>query len=106
MPLYIRDDKVKELASQVAALQRSTVTDAVRDALKQRLNQLEEESAEQSRRIDEFLAALDAEPDLAPGFTDKDLYDENGDPILGSLSTPRPRPPSCSGNRNGAPSES
>ena len=31
--------------------------------------------------IDEFLAELDAEPDLAPGFTDKDLYDENGDPI-------------------------
>ena len=33
MPLDIRDDRVKELATQLAALQRATVTDAVRDAL-------------------------------------------------------------------------
>ena len=38
MPLYIRDDRVKELAGQVAALQRPTVTDAVRDALARRLS--------------------------------------------------------------------
>ena len=74
-PLYIRDDRVKELVTQLAALQRATVTDAVRDALARRLD-------ERCRKIDEFLAELDAEPDLAPGFTDKDLYDENGDPIL------------------------
>jgi hypothetical protein len=74
-PLYIRDDRVKELATQLAALQRATVTDAVRDALARRLD-------ERCRKIDEFLAELDAEPELAPGFTDKDLYDENGDPIL------------------------
>lgn len=82
MPLYIRDDGVKELASQVANLQRSTVTDAVRDALSLRLKQLEDERAARRRQIDEILAEFDAEPDLAPGFTDKDLYDENGDPIL------------------------
>lgn len=82
MPLYIRDDEVKELASRVATLQRSTVTDAVRDALSLRLKQLEDERAARRRRIDEILAKFDAEPDLAPGFTDKDLYDENGDPIL------------------------
>ena len=81
MPLYIRDDAVKELASEVATLQRSTVTDAVRDALTLRLQQLQDEQDERSRKIDEFLAKLDAEPDLAPGFTDKDLYDENGDPV-------------------------
>lgn len=82
MPLYIRDDGVKELASQVANLQRSTVTDAVRDALSLRLKQLEDERAARRRQINEILAEFDAEPDLAPGFTDKDLYDENGDPIL------------------------
>lgn len=81
MPLYIRDEAVKRLASQVATLQRSTVTDAVRDALTLRLKQLQDEHDERSRKIDELLAKFDAEPDLAPGFTDKDLYDENGDPI-------------------------
>ncbi|MFO1049478.1 MAG: type II toxin-antitoxin system VapB family antitoxin [Geminicoccaceae bacterium] len=81
MPLYIRDDRVKELAGQVAALERSTVTDAVRDALERRLQQLQDERDERRRRIDEVLARFDAEPDRAPGFTDKDLYDDNGDPI-------------------------
>ena len=82
MPLYIRDDEVKELAGRVAELRRSTVTDAVREALALRLRQLEDDQRERRRKIDEFLAKLDAEPDLAPGFTDKDLHDENGDPIL------------------------
>jgi hypothetical protein len=82
VPLYIRDDEVKELADQVAALRRSTVTDAVREALELRLKQLEGDRVARRRKIDEILAEFDAGPDLAPGFTDKDLYDENGDPIL------------------------
>lgn len=81
MPLYIRDDEVKELADRVAALRRSTVTDAVREALALRLEQLRNDRDERDRKIDEILAKFDAGPDLAPGFTDKDLYDENGDPI-------------------------
>jgi hypothetical protein len=81
MPLYIRDDRVKELATEVAALQRATVTDAVREALARRLQELRDQESERRRRVDEFLTELDAEPDLAPGFTDKDLYDENGDPV-------------------------
>lgn len=81
MPLYIRDDEVKELADRVAALRRSTVTDAVREALALRLEQLRDDRDERDRKIDEILAKFDAGPDLAPGFTDKDLYDENGDPI-------------------------
>ena len=81
MPLYVRDDRVKELADRVASLSRCNVTDAVRQALEGRLRQLEDEQAERRRKIDEILAEFDAGPDLAPGFTDKDLYDENGDPI-------------------------
>lgn len=81
MPLYVRDDKVKELADQVAALTDCTVTDAVRQALQDRLGRLQDERAERRRRMDEILAEFDAGPDSAPGFTDKDLYDENGDPI-------------------------
>ncbi len=82
VPLYIRDDQVKELADRVAELRRSTVTDAVREALTLRLKQLEDDRETRRRHIDEILAKFDAEPDLAPGFTDKDLHDENGDPIL------------------------
>ena len=81
MPLYVRDDEVKELADRVAGLTGSTVTDAVREALQQRLHQLEGERAARRRKVDEILARFDAGPDLAPGFTDKDLYDENGDPV-------------------------
>lgn len=58
------------------------MTDAVRDALARRLDELRDERDERCRKIDEFRAELDAAPDLAPGFTDYDLYDENGDPIL------------------------
>ena len=82
MPLYVRDDHVKELADKVAALSRCTVTDAVRSALEHRLKALESERAQRDRDIDALLARFDAEPDQTPGFTDKDLYDENGDPIL------------------------
>ena len=57
------------------------MADAVREALARRLRELRDEEEVQRRRIDEFLAGLDAEPDLPPGFTDKDLYDENGDPV-------------------------
>lgn len=81
MPLYIRDDRVKELASEVAALQGSTVTDAVRVSLERRLRELRDAAAERRRHTDELLARFDAGPDRAPGFTDKDLYDANGDPV-------------------------
>jgi len=82
MPLYVRDDHVKQLADRVAALSRCTVTDAVRSALETRLKELESEREARDRAIDALLARFDAGPDEAPGFTDKDLYDENGDPIL------------------------
>jgi hypothetical protein len=82
MPLYVRDDHVKELADRVALLSRCTVTDAVRSALESRLKALEDERVARDRAIDEILRKFDEGPDLAPGFTDKDLYDENGDPIL------------------------
>lgn len=81
MPLYIRDDRVRELASQIAALQGSTVTDAVRVSLERRLRELRDAAAERRHYTDELLARFDAGPDQAPGFTDKDLYDANGDPV-------------------------
>jgi hypothetical protein len=82
MGLYIRDDHVKKLARRAATLGHTTLTDAVRTALEERLARLDAEQAERDREIAEILRKFDEGPDLAPGFTDKDLYDENGDPIL------------------------
>lgn len=82
MPLYIRDDDVRALATELARKQHCTLTDAVRSALKDALARIETERAEKLRRTEEILAEFDAAPRLRPGFTDRDLYDENGLPIL------------------------
>lgn len=82
MGLYIRDDGVRDLARSLAERRGSTVTDVVRNALLREAEAEEARVQSKMRAIREILAEFDAEPDLAPGFTDKDLYDENGDPIL------------------------
>lgn len=82
MSLYVRDDHVRELAAQLAAAEHVTITEAVRRALEERLvrhRQEHDERWRQLRAIQEQIAAL---PELRPGFTDTDLYDENGLPIL------------------------
>jgi transcriptional regulator with XRE-family HTH domain len=38
------------------------------------------ERVERKRRVADILARFDSAPDLAPGFTDASLYDENGLP--------------------------
>lgn len=81
MPLYIRDDEVHALAGRLAALKCCTVADAVRGALKDALAKVEDQRAAKRARIEEALARLDALPDRRPGFTDRDLYDEDGLPV-------------------------
>ena len=85
MGLYIRDEGVRTLARTLAERRATTVTEAVRIALEHELDRDEQRVQEKHARIREILAEFDAEPDLAPGFTDKDLYDENGDPILWTI---------------------
>lgn len=82
MGLYIRDDEVRDLAKRIAARRGATVTAVVRRAL-------EREDAIDDARVEEKLRALReiqtrvaALPELRPDFTDKDLYDEDGNPIL------------------------
>jgi hypothetical protein len=82
MGLYIRDDGVRELATKLAAKERSTITDAVRNALKEKLERHAKEHDERWRVLREIQARMAELPDLRPGFTDKDLYDEDGLPIL------------------------
>ena len=82
MGLYIRDDGVRELAAKLAAQEQCTLTEAVRNALRQKLERYEFEHDERWRVLREIQDRIAELPDLRPGFTDKDLYDEDGLPIL------------------------
>ena len=82
MGLYIRDDSVRELATKLAVQEGCTITDAVRRAIEDKLRQHATEHDERWRVLREIQAKLAELPDLRPGFTDKDLYDEFGLPIL------------------------
>ncbi len=74
MALFISDDGVRELAERLARLQRTTVGEAVRQALERALAH---DRAERERRIDQSLARLDAMPRRP--YND-DMYDEFGNP--------------------------
>ena len=58
------------------------MTEAVRDAVAEKLQRRAEQHDERWRILRQIQAEIAAMPDLRPDFTDDDLYDENGDPIL------------------------
>jgi hypothetical protein len=81
MGLFIRDDRVRDMAKRLAEARCTTVTEAVRQALERELADLEQNVQSRERRLDVALARLDAMPrrDIA---SDHDLYDDQGNPIL------------------------
>jgi hypothetical protein len=81
MGLYIRDDRVRDLAKRLAEARRTTVTEAVRRAIERELAEVEEDLRARERRLDAALARLDALP-RRQVTSDHDLYDEQGSPIL------------------------
>jgi hypothetical protein len=81
MGLFIRDDRVRDMARRLAQARRTTVTEAVRQALERDLADLDQSAGARERRLDAVLARLDALP--RRGITsDHDLYDDQGNPIL------------------------
>lgn len=82
MGLYIRDDSVRELAARLASQRGCTITEVVRNALQEQADRHAMEHDERWRVLREIQDRIAALPDLRPGFTDKDLYDEEGLPIL------------------------
>jgi hypothetical protein len=78
MGLYIRDDRVRDMAKRLAEAEHVTVTEAVRQALERRLKDLEEDRAQRDRDIRQIWAELDAMPHY--DFDEDDLYDEIGAP--------------------------
>jgi hypothetical protein len=82
MGLYIRNPRARELARKLAERRGCSLTEVVVAAL-------EREAALEEAQREEKLAALRAIqrrvaelPELRPGFTDADLYDEEGQPLL------------------------
>ena len=78
MGLFIRDDAVRDMAKRLAEARRTTITEAVRQALERELMELQRDRAERARLIRESLTRLDAMPDY--DFDRYDLYDEIGAP--------------------------
>jgi hypothetical protein len=81
MGLFIRDDRVRDMAKRLAEARCTTATEAVLQALERELADLEQNVQSRERRLDVALARLDAMPrrDIA---SDHDLYDDQGNPIL------------------------
>lgn len=83
MSLYVRYDTVREPAAKPAAQERCTITDAVRKAVQDELDRHAFEHDERWRVLREIQAEIAKLPELAPrSLTDKDLYDEDGLPML------------------------
>jgi hypothetical protein len=81
MLLYIRDDRVRDMAKRLAEARRTTVTDAVRRAIERDLAEVDQDMQARKRRLDAALARLDALPRRRV-ISDRDLYDDQGNPIL------------------------
>jgi hypothetical protein len=81
MGLYIRDDRVRDMAKRLAEARRTTVTDAVRRAIERDLAEVDQDMQARKRRLDAALARLDALPRRRV-ISDRDLYDDQGNPIL------------------------
>ncbi len=78
MGLDIRDDRVRDLAKRLAEAEHVTVTEAERQALEQRLKDLDEDRAQRDRDIRQIWAEVDAMPHYE--FDEDDMYNEIGVP--------------------------
>jgi len=83
MPLSIRNPETEKLARQVSRLADETMTEAITQSLRERLERLQRARKERNLRrdIDEILARVDALPELDTRSADEIIgYDENGLP--------------------------
>jgi hypothetical protein len=82
MGLHIRNPRARELAQKFAERRGCSLTEVVVTALEREAALEEARIEEKIRRTRELARHFESLPDLRPGFTDKDLYDEEGQPIL------------------------
>ena len=79
MPLYIRDDDVRAMAQRLAEARATTVTDAVRAALRRELDSLDAARAERDHRLRALFEKWRRQEAPRP-WGDSDMYDEHGIP--------------------------
>jgi hypothetical protein len=79
MPLYIRDEEVRELARRVAEARGTSVTETVKRALERELAALEGTVATRDAELRRLFAGFDTRPPRQD-FSEADLYDEHGLP--------------------------
>lgn len=83
MPLYIRDERIKTLAEEVARLGGTTMTEAVRMALVEAKKKIEDDRQARRAEADAALAELRAlVAERGRPIDENILYDERGDPVL------------------------
>ncbi|MFL5297023.1 MAG: type II toxin-antitoxin system VapB family antitoxin [Phenylobacterium sp.] len=81
-PIQIRNDEIARDIRELADLTGKPITDAVGEAVRERLERVRRLSTVEGRRreVDRILARVAALPRTGHKFTDDDLYDENGLP--------------------------
>jgi antitoxin VapB len=85
MAILIKDKEADELIRTLAARTGESITEAVKTAVRQRLESVprsEQEIAERKRKLAEVLAYFDSLPKINEDLTDDEIigYDENGLP--------------------------
>jgi antitoxin VapB len=85
MAILIKDKEADELIRLLAARTGESITEAVKTAVRQRLQNVprsEEEIAERKRRLAKVLAYFNSLPRINEDLTDDEIlgYDENGLP--------------------------
>lgn len=81
-PIQIRKEDVARDIRRLATLTGEPITDAVAEAVREKLDRLESDSALAARRkrVSELVASFAALPKTGERLTDDDLYDDYGLP--------------------------
>lgn len=81
-PIQIRNEDVARDIRRLATLTGEAITDAVADAVREKLDRLESDSslAARRKRVSELVASFAALPKTGRRLTDDDLYDDYGLP--------------------------
>ncbi len=85
MTVLIKDDEADQLIRELAERTGETMTDAVKQAVRERLQRVplnESQIAARKRKLAELLAYFDALPHINEHLSDDEIvgYDENGVP--------------------------
>lgn len=82
MGLFVRSDRARDLARRLAERRGCTMTEVIVGALEREAADEEARRQEKIRRTLAIAEHFRSLPELRPGLTDKDLYDDEGNPIL------------------------